>query len=447
MDGVKPSSGSEGVEEAISQHMRDEDMGDESLLRGKITGRDLELLAKRIGTPNPTLRTGMDVEPWNPSVTHRSVRKWAISIGDDNPLYVDAEHARRSRWGAIIAPPGFEWSMGWNRSPAVSKELYDETRFALRGVQLFHSGAEYFYYRPLLENIELFKSEWLANAEEKQSRFANRTVITTNQNAYWDLDEQVCITSSRWFVHAERRSVDKDDGTKKNKKAVEPTSYSEENLRKIEEAYEAEYLRGTDTLYLEEVVVGQHLPVMVKGPLTVTDIINMHMGAGWITYTSLPFRLGYENRKRLKGFYSRNEFGAWDTIQRVHWDSELARSVGVPGIYDIGPMRYVMLCNYLTNFAGDDGFVHRIRYELRSFNYVGDTSWLTGRIVDARVDEELGPLIEVEVISTNQRGEQNMCGSATILVASRQHGPVRLPKAPGMPQYRADKPTLPGLYV
>ena len=29
---------------------------------------------------------------------------------------------------------------------------------------------------------------------------------------------------------------------------------------------------------------GQTLPKMVKGPLTVTDLINFHMGAGWLIY-------------------------------------------------------------------------------------------------------------------------------------------------------------------
>ncbi|KRB82995.1 hypothetical protein ASE00_13475 [Sphingomonas sp. Root710] len=419
-------------------------MSEESLLRGIISDDDLALLQLRIGTPNPTLRAGLSAEPWNPAVTSLAVRRWAISIGDDNPLFVDPERARASRWGGTIAPPGFEWSMGWNRSPEVSPELHAATRKALRGVQLFHSGAEYFYYRPLTEGTELYKSEWLADAVEKKSKFANRTVITTNDNAYWDREERVCIASNRWFVHAERRPVSS-DAARSSRQPHTPTHYSDEQLQEIEQAYDNQFLRGSEALYMEDVVVGDATPLMVKGPLTVTDMINMHMGAGWITYTNPPYRLAFENRKRLRGFYSRNEFGAWDTIQRVHWDPELAASVGVKGIYDIGPMRFVMMCHYLTNYAGDDAFIHRIRYELRSFNYVGDTSWLSGRIVRAEVDEKLGPVIELEVVSVNQRGEENLRGSATILVPSRAHGPVRLPEAPPMPRYRSDKPTTPGL--
>jgi len=430
-------------------------MSDAALAKGKITDGDLRLLEKRIGTPNPTLRAGLPLEPWNPVVDANGVRRWAASIGDDNPLYRDASHARRSVWGAPVAPPGFEWSMGWERSPSVSAELVAETRWALRGVQLYHSGAEYHYYRPLTEGTELYKSEWLAGAAEKESRFANRTVITTNANAFWDQDEVVRITSSRWFVHAERRQLSDEDKAKAKAEAeakdaktsggYQPPHYTDEQLAEIDAAYENQFLRGAETLYFEDVRPDMAMPTMVKGPLTITDMINMHMGAGWITYASPAYRMAYQNRKRLKGFYVRNQFNAWDTLQRVHWDEDLARSVGVPAIYDIGPMRFVMLCHYLTNWAGDDAFVHRIRYELRSFNYLGDVTWLSGKIVEIRIDEKLGPLVELEVSGINQRGEKNITGAATVLLPSRAGGPVRLPDPPPMPKYRSDKPTAPGL--
>jgi acyl dehydratase len=418
-------------------------MNDASLIRGKITDADIEMMRRRIGFTNPTLRAGIKMAPWNATAGAAAIRRYAYSIGDDNPFYVDPDYAARSCWGATRAPPGFEWSMGWDRSPETPDTLNAETHKALRGVQLYHSGAEYFYYRPVVEGTELFKSEWLADIAEKTSRFATRSAIVTNRNCFWDQNEQVAITSARWFVHAERKSLDeKQDSAKDSDTAPH---YTDEQLQEIEAAYDAQYVRGADTLYLEDVKVGDPTPKMVKGPLTITDMINMHMGAGWITYPNLPFRLAYENRKRVRGFYSRNEFGAWDSIQRVHWDTGLARSIGVKRTYDIGPMRFVMLCHYLTNFAGDAAWIHRIRYELRNFNYVGDTTWLAGTITAVRNDDALGPLVELSVRGTNQRGEENLRGEATLLVDSRAHGPARLPRSPPITPHRSPKPSLPGL--
>jgi hypothetical protein len=95
-----------------------------------------------------------------------------------------------------------------------------------------------------------------------------------------------------------------------------------------------------------------------------------------------------------------------------------------------------MVCRYLTNFAGDDAWIYRMRYDFRKFNYMGDVTWLTGTITEARVDPVLGPLIEMDVRGVNQRGVENIKASATILVASRETGLCKLPPAPPPPVHR-----------
>src|SRR5262249_2680165 len=156
---------------------------------------------------------------------------------------------------------------------------------------------------------KLYKSECVGDVTEKTSRFATRSVIVNNVTSWWDEQDRMAVNSSRWFVHAERKPVVKSSEPSPEKKADRKplADYTDEDLRKIEEAYDNEYIRGADTLRIEDVKLGQPLPRMVKGPLTITDMINMHMGAGWLTYGNPPFRMGYENRKRIKGFYSKNE--------------------------------------------------------------------------------------------------------------------------------------------
>lgn len=421
---------------------------DDGLIIGRITPADIEMMNRRIGFPNPTLRKGVLQKPWNTVLTADAVRRWAECMGDLNPLYNDEDHARGSRWGAPVAPPGFEWSMGIDRNPEMDEAFVKETSKALRGVQLFHSGAEYFYYRPFTEGIRIYKSEVVGSVQEKMSKFGGKSVIVDNVSNWWDDEDRTYVTSHRWFVHTERKAVEKkadpaagDDAggeskSKPQKAGVALAHYSDSDLAEIEKLYDAEYIRGKETLYLEDVRIGQKLPMMVKGPLTVTDMINFHMGAGWTTYGNPPYRMAHENRKRLRGFYAKNEFGAWDTVQRIHWDVELAHKVGVQSSYDIGPMRFTWICHYLSNYAGDDGFVHRIRYELRNFNYMGDTSWIEATITDARVDPVLGPLIELDIVSTNQRGEANITATATILVASRTAGLPKLPRQPEITKWR-----------
>lgn len=408
-------------------------MADDGLIRNRITDESIDLMRRRIGYPNPTLRTGVVQDPWNIVATADAIRRWSLCIGDDNPFYCDADYAVKSRWGETIAPPGFEKSMGLLRDRVMDPEEAKITSKALRGVQLFYSGGENFYYAPITEGMKLFRARWVDKVEDKVSEFAGRSAIVSNGLQLWDQNDAVKVSGIDWFVHTERR--EKREGGEKYAKEI-AASYSDEEIAEIEAAYDAEYVRGADTLYLEDVKVGNILPKMVKGPFTITDLINLHMGGGWLVYGNWPNRLAYENRKQLRGFYSRDEFNGWDTIQRVHWDKDLAEKVGVRMMYDIGPVRQMHLSHYLTNFTGDDGWIYRIRYEFRRFNYMGDVTWLTGTITDARVDPELGPLVELDISGTNQRGAENIRATATILVASRVHGPVKLPPAPPVTRYR-----------
>lgn len=406
----------------------------QDLVIGRISAESVELMRKRIGYPNPTLRVGIMNEPWNKVATDDAIRRYALCTGDDNPLYTSSEYAEATRWGCVIAPPGFEKSMGIDRSRSMSAEFERDTRKALRGVHLFHSGGENYYYGPIVEGDKLYKSKWVESVEEKESEFAGRSAIVTNGLAHWNQSGSVMVSGVDWFVHTERKKVKANGKYAKE----EPASYTDEQLKEIEAAYDAERQRGGDSLFLEDVEVGDSLPQMVKGPLTVTDMINLHMGAGWLVYGNPPYRLAYENRKKLRGFYTKNEYNAWDTLQRIHWDEAHAREIGVRGTYDIGAMRQLMLHHYCTNFAGDDAWVYRIRFELRRFNYIGDTTWISGSVTDARVDDVLGPLVEISLRGINQRGDVNVEGSATILVNSRTHGEMQLPPSPPLPQYRSE---------
>jgi hypothetical protein len=62
---------------------------------------------------------------------------------------------------------------------------------------------------------------------------------------------------------------------------------------------------------------------------------------------------------------------------------------------------------------------------------VGDTHWMSGRVTRRYLAEDERPAVDVDVWGTNQRGETTVPGHATILLPSREHGPVRLPEPPG----------------
>ena len=50
---------------------------------------------------------GRETPPWTIEVSRLDVQRFAVATDDLNPLYLDEEKARQSRYGGLIAPPLF----------------------------------------------------------------------------------------------------------------------------------------------------------------------------------------------------------------------------------------------------------------------------------------------------------------------------------------------------
>jgi hypothetical protein len=227
-------------------------------------------------------------------------------------------------------------------------------------------------------------------------------------------------------IHTERKTA-RDRGKYAD---IEPATYTEEQIAELDAIYAEEKPRGAEPRYWEDVEVGESLPQMVKGPLTLTEIICFHAGGyGFAPYNISSSRIGYKNRQRIRKFYIKNAAGIPDVSQRVHWESDWAQAIGNPMAYDYAVMRECWLTHYLTDWIGDDGWLFRQHDEMRKFNYVGDAHIITGEVIDKRV-EDGRCYVEIEFRATNQRDVVTAPANATVMLPSREHGPVMLPEPP-----------------
>jgi hypothetical protein len=189
---------------------------------------------------------------------------------------------------------------------------------------------------------------------------------------------------------------------------------------------------------VEDVVVGEELPTRYRGPMVIGDIIAWLMGNG--RHEIFPYRLNWKNRQRMGGFYSRNEFGAWDSAMRVHWDDRYAQSVGAPRAYDYGMLRNAWLLQMVTDWMGDDAVIVAADDRITGFNTLGDLTRLTGRVT-AVDDAPPWPEVELSVECTNQREETTAGGTVRVRLPSRRLG------LPGFPDAPPDHGLLPGMPV
>jgi acyl dehydratase len=142
----------------------------------------------------------------------------------------------------------------------------------------------------------------------------------------------------------------------------------------------------------------------------------------------------------MGGFYSRNEFGAWDSAMRVHWDDAFAHSVGAPRAYDYGMLRNAWLMQLVTDWMGDDALLVAVDDRITGFNTIGDLTRLTGSVT-AIDDGGAWPEVVIGVTCTNQRDETTATGSMRVRLPSRS---AVLPEFPVPPD---DHGVLDGMLV
>ena len=211
---------------------------------------------------------------------------------------------------------------------------------------------------------------------------------------------------------------------------IEPAHYSDDDYERIDAIYASERPRGAEKRYWEDVNVGDELPAMVKGPLTVTEIIAFHAGGyGFVPYGLRSSRVGYKNRLRIAPFYIKNERGVWDVAQRLHWDDQWAKAIGNPLAYDYGVLRQAWFYHHVADWAGDDGFIEKMSDSIRKFNYHGDTQFLSGEVV-AKREEDGRYLVDLKQSMVSQRDIETAYATATVSLPSRTAGLPPMPPTP-----------------
>jgi acyl dehydratase len=393
---------------------------------GSITDDGVARLRTRIGIPQ--------LYPAPPHYRHPgedAFRHVARSYGDDNPLWCEPGYAAGTRWKGAIAPPalvGGDSLIGEDALTDVEIARQDELRGdPLRGVHAFYAASEREWWAPLLPDQRIFRRTALVGVVDRPSEFGGRGIQEWTAQAFQTGQGVLLGAQYRMMYRTERAKA------RERKKYADVTieSWDEEAIAEIDARYAAERPRGAEPRWWEDVQVGDRVGPLLKGPLTVTDMVCWHVGMGMGMYDVAPLRLAYRNRMRIPRFYHRDELGIPDVMQRVHWDPAFARQSGNPTTFDYGRMRETWLIHVCTDWMGDDAWLWRLQVEFRRFNYVGDVQRAEGEVTRRYLADGARPAVDLELRTRNQRDEVTSPATATILLPSREHGPVRLPDPPG----------------
>jgi len=368
----------------------------------KITDSGLDELRERIG-----VKITNTAEPWCYEATRDNIRHYAHGIGDDNPLWCDPAYAATSPYGGIVALPSFLFSTSRIVSGYVG---------GLPGVHAMWSGSNWTWHKPVRRNDEISTEAYLKDLVLHQTRFAGRAVQQIYHVDFFNQQGDKVAEADSWCFRTERDTA-REQGTKyREVRAREPRRYTPEEIGEASKLYRNEEVRGALPRHWEEVAEGQELPVMFKGPMTVTGFIAYAQGWGGLYIRAN--KLAWKLIDAHPGVGITNRFGIPDVPERVHWEEDFALEVGAPGAYDYGPERASWLTHHLTNWMGDAGFLRQANCQVRRHNPEGDMLFIKGR-VKRKFVEGGRHLVEIEQEGRNQDDELSVIGTGIVELPTR----------------------------
>ena len=349
-------------------------------------------------------RVTLNDPPYLTEVTRDAVRHWAWAIGDKNKLYLDEKYATASVHGGILAPPSMLYAFS---------RLAIGYRGGLPGVHSFFAGSHWKWKEHGRLSDCITPEVTFKDLQELPSRFAGRMWKQISSIDFKTTDGRLLAQSESWGMRTERTQ-----GKEKGKyDALKKKIYTKEELQVIADKQIAETPRGATPLYFEDVEINSYIPDIVRGPYTATVAVCFEQAWGGLFIWAHSYWVEYLKRHPAAGIL--NGYGIPEPPEAVHWDTALAKSVGVPEAYDYGPERISWLSVMLTNWIGDAGFLEELYCEIRRFNLVGDTTYCSARVTDKEVLPDGRGRIKLSIQAIDQRDAVTAKGYAAVVLPRR----------------------------
>lgn len=345
----------------------------------------------------------------NETATKDAIRHFANGLGDPNPLWRDEEYAKNSPYGGLIAPPFF--------LNAVSE---GQTITGLPGLISTFVGSEWEWYQPIRVNDRFSVTNKLLELKELAAADGRRRLMQSGLLDYMNQRNEL-VGRCKWNMlrteikPGQAKRVSGGEESAKNKYR----HYSEDELAAIYAAVEREEIRGKSPRFYEDVNSGDELIPVVKGPLSLSDMVAWAIGISWHRI-ELAHGMKLSYLRRNPGLsYADPDMGSPEPIANSHfWPQATKILMGSSLPLDLGFQRVSWFGHLVTNWMSDFGFLKKLDARLTGLVRFGDTLWCEGRVAGKRKDKE-EYLIDLELSGRNQQGEITTTGSAVVSVPSR----------------------------
>lgn len=335
--------------------------------------------------------------PWNNEASLDAIRHFANGIDDDNPLWLDPDYAAGTVHKKIQAPPAFLVSVLYpilHGAPVVAP------------LSSLIGGVSFEWFQPIYAGDTLRAHSVVKEMFEKTNKAGRRLIFIIGEFTYENGQGETVATATGTMI----RTLQEGSSLMYDR---EVTHYDEAAIAEIEAEYRAEKRTGSDPLHWEDVSPGDALPSMLRGPLTIGDMVAWNAALG-PSYRA--GRLGYlDLLKAPHNAVITPQIGLPVKNSQQHEDFTLAAGRGMPGPFDNGVMRFAWVTPYITNWMGDAGFLKKLDCQVRKPMIYGDTIRYTGQVSG----KGEGGSVEIEFTGLNQLGEVASKGTAEVILPAK----------------------------
>jgi acyl dehydratase len=382
----------------------------------ELSCRKGETTVPGVGSCPPDLKTGLHSSLNNEYVTTDLIRHYAEAIGDRNPLWRYEDYARKTVWGGIIAPPTITdaIAISWPTKRGALTDL----DFDLAGLP---AGSKREWFGVIRPGDKFRLVDELINIEEKKTKQKGiiRLFLETIKRSYINQrDEAAAIVHCR-MVHLAIPPREDGSGGTTVFSGGERTRhvFTDAEREAIYNGYDTETRRGSDTLFWDDVTVGQELKPLVVGPVT-----TWHTAA-WLAALAgyaVAFDMEWETLKAdLKFAWFDPKLNVWKSGGEGHLVDGAGHS-GFSGghAFAYGAQIEGLICRSIYNWMGDAGFLKEMDCAFRNIPILGDAYHIHGSVTNKYTagDEHL---VDLKVHCENQDGLVLVPGTAKVRLPAR----------------------------
>ncbi len=345
------------------------------------------------------------------------IKRWVMAMDFPNPIHWDHEFAKASPFGGIVAPQSFAVCIDYGHGvqPACVGHI--------PGSHLIFGGEEWWHYGPRLHpGDRLTQKRRFHDYKLTDTKFAGPTLFSRGDTMHYN-QHNVPVSKSRstsiryLAAEAEKR------GMLGASSGAIPRWTKQQiiDIDKERHAWMMAYRQGVSPRY-EEVKVGDKLVRRVIGPHTLVSfateyrafVFNVWGSFRWVGVPGMKDPWINQDPGWVEGFGfdeagamidPRLRDGLYMGPSRGHVDADKAGEIGMPRAYGYGATMGAWVTDYISYWAGHQGFVRYSNTSFRGPALEGDITYMTAEVIEKHDETTWGvPLVRLAVTMANQDG-------------------------------------------